>query len=80
MKYVITEEEVNLFVDSCILMTLELAIRFLDDHVAGNQYFGVPYDGKNLERARVQIALVKAMEEKRSELDTIVLDVWNKVK
>ena len=80
MKYVITEEEVNLLVESCILMTLELAIRFLDDHVAGNQYFGVPYDGKNLERARVQIALVKAMEEKRTELDTIVLDVWNKVK
>ena len=80
MKDVITEEEVKLLVDSALLMTLELAIRFLDDHVAGNKYFGVPYDGKNLERARVQIALVKAIEEKRAELEAIVSDLWNKLK
>ena len=72
MKGAITKEEVALLVDSVWMMTYELAIRFLDDHIDGNHYFGVPYDGKNLERARVQIALLIDIEENYEALKEIV--------
>ena len=75
----ITEEEVRLIPDSARVMTYELAIRFLDDHIAGNTYFGVPYDGKNLERARVQMALCDDITNKFDEMVKIVEDAWNEV-
>lgn len=74
----ITEREVKLLVDGVWMITYEQAIRFLDDHIDGNHYFGVEYDGKNLERARVQIALLKDIEAKYREMEQIVADAWQK--
>lgn len=80
MRSTITEEEVELLVDSVWVLTYELILRFLADHIDGNHYFGVPYDGKNLERARVQIALLKDIETKYDELRKSVSDIWTDVK
>lgn len=79
MKEVITEEEVKLLVTSFWMMTHELAIRFLDDHIDGNHYFGVPYDGKNLERSKVQIKLEKEIEANWDYLQKIVDETCAKV-
>lgn len=72
---ILTEREANLLVDSVWLMTYELAIRFLDDHIDCNKYFGVDSDGDNLRRARVQIALLKDIEKNEREMRQIVSDI-----
>ena len=71
----LTEREANLLVDSVWLMTYELAIRFLDDHIDCNKYFGADSDGDNLRRARVQIALLKDIERHEKEMRQIVSDI-----
>ena len=80
MKDTITDKEVELLVDSVWMMTFELVLRFLTDHIDGNHYFGVEYDGKNLERARVQLALLTDIEAKYDRLQKIVQEIWNEVK
>ncbi len=71
----LTTREVNLLYDAVWAMTFELAIRFLDDHINLNSYFKAEYDGKNLERARVQMALLKDIENKEKKMREIVTDV-----
>lgn len=44
------------------LLPLELGMRFLADHLAGDRYFKTTRPGQNLHRAQVQLALVRAIE------------------
>ena len=59
---------------SCFVLTAELAVRFLDDHIRGDLYFKIRSPEHNLERARCQIALAKDMMEKMPQRDRIVRD------
>lgn len=60
---VLTETEQKLLPMSCIIMTLECGMRFLGDHIDGDNYFGISRENQNLDRARTQFKLVKEMEE-----------------
>jgi len=60
---VLTGTELKLLPMSCILMTLECGMRFLGDHIDGDNYFGISREGQNLDRARTQLKLVKEMED-----------------
>lgn len=44
------------------LLALELAARFLEDHLRGDTYFRVTRAGDNLRRARLQLAVLDALE------------------
>jgi len=57
------------------LMTLECGIRFLDDYLDGNKYFGTKYEEHNLVRCRTQFKLVKLMEENMDKLNEIVKQI-----
>lgn len=72
MKDCITKEEVDSLVDGCMTITYELGLRFLTDHLNGDQYFRTQYAGQNLEKARVQFALLTSMEKNRGKMDEIV--------
>ncbi len=61
---------------SCILMTLEVGIRFLTDYLEGDVYFKVHHPDHNLQRARSQFALVRRLEAAEAELTELVLDRW----
>jgi hypothetical protein len=53
------------------VLALELAARFLTDHLEGDRYFQIQRAGQNLDRCRVQLALVagfEAAEEQMMEL------------
>lgn len=50
------------------LICLELAMRFLTDHVSGDTYFAIARPGQNLERARTQLALVRELTRRNDEL------------
>jgi Ser/Thr protein kinase RdoA (MazF antagonist) len=54
------------------VMTLEQAYRFLGDHLAGDTYYQTSRPGQNLDRARTQIALVKALQRQEPSLNAFV--------
>lgn len=53
------------------IITLELASRFLADHLNGDQYFKIHRENHNLDRARSQLALVADMEKRFPEMQEI---------
>lgn len=57
----LTPEELALLPVAPKVITLELATRFLTDHLLGDVYFKTKYPGHNLVRARNQLALLKSM-------------------
>lgn len=76
----ITEEELNLMGESIRIITLELAIRFLNDYINGDTYFKTNYDGHNLDRARNQLALVSDIEKKLDYINNYIKENYNKHK
>ena len=57
----LTHAEIELLPAAPKVITLELAIRFLTDHLMGDKYFRTEYPGHNLDRARNQLHLLRAM-------------------
>jgi Ser/Thr protein kinase RdoA (MazF antagonist) len=53
------------------LITLELAVRRLTDHVSGAGYFADAADGENLAQAHRQMARVRQLLDARDEIDAI---------
>ncbi len=68
----LTELELDMLPIGAIMMTLECGMRFLADHIDGDKYFSLHYEGQNLDRARTQIKLVSDMERKIGAMQAIV--------
>ena len=54
------------------LLTLEVGIRFLTDHLNGDTYFKIKRPGHNLDRCRNQFGFVRALEDNMTEMEQIV--------
>jgi hypothetical protein len=67
----LTAAERSSLVLSARVITLELALRFLADHLSGDTYFRATHSGHNLERARAQLALLRSFEEQEEALERI---------
>ena len=76
----ITGEELILMGESIRIITLELAIRFLNDYINGDTYFKTSYEKHNLDRARNQIALAKDIESKLDYINAFIYENYNKCK
>lgn len=59
------------------LITFEQGIRFLTDYLKGNNYYKTKYEEHNLDRCRNQFKLVGSIEEKESELNKIIEDIFH---
>jgi len=57
--------------DTLLLITFELGLRFLTDHLLGNRYFKTKSPGDNLQRAVTQFRLVKEIEKYEQEIRTV---------
>ena len=68
----LTAQEVAYLPWGAKLMTLECGMRFLTDHLVGDEYFPISREGQNLDRCRTQCKLVKDMEDRWAELEAIV--------
>ena len=68
----LTEAEVAALPYGALVITLETGMRFLGDYLNGDVYFAVHREGHNLDRARVQLAMVADMEKHLSEMEEIV--------
>ena len=54
------------------VMTYEVGLRFLTDHLQGDIYFKIKHPGHNLERARNQFALLRNLETQTEAFQRIV--------
>lgn len=68
----LTQEEKQYLAFAGKLITFEIAIRFLADHLNGDTYFKVHRDGHNLDRARAQFRLVASMEAQEASMERLV--------
>lgn len=59
----LVQDEIDLLPLSVRVITFELGVRFLADHLSGDAYFRAGYSGHNLHRARVQFRLLESMEQ-----------------
>jgi hypothetical protein len=53
-------------------IVLELALRFLTDYVLGDVYFKVARPDHNLDRTRVQLALLARLQDREPELQRVI--------
>ena len=60
---------------SAKLISYEIGMRFLTDHLEGDVYFRIRRPNHNLERASTQFALVRSIEENLKEMNRIVAEV-----
>ena len=60
------------FVTAGLVITYEQGLRFLTDFLEGDRYYRTTRPGQNLDRARVQFALVRALEAHRPALEQLV--------
>lgn len=73
----LTDAEVDRLAFSGRVITLEVALRFLTDYLEGDHYFKVKHPRHNLDRFRVQAALVQSMECQAEAMRSVV-ERWQK--
>lgn len=76
----LTEREVAMLPMGALVITLELATRFLKDYLDGDLYFKTAYPEHNLVRARTQIKLVADMQKKWDDMNRIVAEIAAKTR
>ena len=59
----------------CKVIAYELGMRFLTDYLLGDRYFKTARPGHNLERARVQLALVDAIEREEAAMERLAREL-----
>ena len=70
-KEFLTKEELDTMALGAIVITIELASRFLVDHINRDKYFRIHRENHNLDRARCQIKLAQDMINKYDEMCNI---------
>ena len=68
---VMTPAERALLPFSATLITLEIGMRFLTDHLAGDTYFRIRRPGQNLDRCRTQFRLVEHLERLQPDMERL---------
>lgn len=71
----LTEAEKRNLVFAGRLITYEIGVRFLTDHLNGDVYFKTHREGHNLDRARTQFKLVESMEAQEAAMESLVRSV-----
>lgn len=72
MKGILVENEINTLALSAKIITLELAMRFLMDHIDGDIYFRIHRENHNLDRARNQLKIASDIEKNMKAMEEIV--------
>jgi aminoglycoside phosphotransferase (APT) family kinase protein len=73
----LTPIELDTLAHGAFAITMEQAVRFLDDYLVGDTYFKVLYPEHNLDRTRNQLALAKDMHAHLDQMRDIVLAIAN---
>ncbi|HUB28090.1 MAG TPA: aminoglycoside phosphotransferase family protein [Terracidiphilus sp.] len=73
----LTSDEKRHLAFSGKLITLEIGIRFLTDHLSGDTYFKVHREGHNLDRCRTQFKLVESIERQEDAMEGLLNKLAN---
>ena len=76
---ILTTEELELLPYASIIITSEDGIRFLMDHINGDTYYSIDYEGQNLDRCRTQLRLVEDMEKKLPQIKEILRKIYREL-
>ena len=79
MKKTLTKKEIELLPLSAFLMTIEVGMRFLEDYLRGDVYFGVHNEDDNLTRARTQLTLSKDVYNNLDLLNKMTTEIIEKI-
>ncbi len=71
MGPLLTKAERALLATAPRVITLELAARFLTDHLEGDRYFRTSRPGQNLQRCRSQLHLLQSMESQGAAMEDL---------
>ncbi|MDZ4059159.1 MAG: phosphotransferase, partial [Bacteroidales bacterium] len=72
VKSILSNEEREWFYLAPVLLTYIMGIRFLTDYLNGDKYYKISYPGHNLDRSRVQMTLIRSMEEFETNMKSII--------
>ena len=72
----LTKTEIDTLALSSLVLTVELAVRFLEDYIKGSPYFKTLYPEHNLVRTRCQIALAKDIQRCLPEMEKCVQECY----
>jgi len=72
--FLLTHEDKTRIVAAILLMSFEVGLRFFTDHLNGNPYFKIRFQGQNLQRAMAQFHLARSIERQRVALESIVTE------
>lgn len=70
----LTDAEVNSLMKGVLLLPYMQAVRFLTDHINGDVYFKIKFEGHNLQRARAQFQLVKMLNANAAAMQETILN------
>ena len=68
----LTQDEKDFLAFSGKLITFEIGLRFLTDHLSGDTYFKVHREGHNLDRCHTQFKLVESIESQEDAMRQLV--------
>ncbi len=77
IAHTITDEEIRNLPLGVLVITCELAMRFLTDYINGDEYFKVKYPEHNLVRAHAQMKLLEEFEAHYDEMQAYVYGLLN---
>ncbi len=76
----LTQTELDYLAFAPRLITFTIGVRFLTDHIDGDNYFKIHRENHNLDRARAQFKLVKSNEENYEKMKVIISKLVKKYK
>ncbi|PKP38237.1 MAG: hypothetical protein CVT98_05275 [Bacteroidetes bacterium HGW-Bacteroidetes-15] len=72
VKGIVTKAEKEYFYLAPVLLTFIMGIRFLTDFLNGDIYYKISYPNHNIDRCKVQVALIESMESREAEMKSII--------
>lgn len=72
---VLSQTEIDYLAFAPRLITFIIGLRFLTDHIDGDNYFRIHHEHHNLQRARTQFKLVESNEEQYELMKNIIKDI-----
>lgn len=76
---ILTKSELELLPYASLIITIEDGIRFLMDHINGDTYYHIDYQGQNLDRSHTQLKLLEDMEQKLPEIKRILQKICDEL-
>ena len=68
--------EIESLAHGCLLLPFLIGLRFLTDHIDGDNYFRIHFPGHNRQRARSQFRLAEKIEEQFPRLQSIIYQIY----